>query len=265
MGGRDIPLPFMTRKMLAFDPQASFGLRVTLTGIDTNVVNVIGYTREGIFKFRATHSGDGTAESTNFNIPDIPIMVSVFCLSDAMDRGEMWAEMWLTINGERVFRFGSGYISAQTAISWPAQINETEHPGRGLITRVAGANPAVGAECSDTVPTNERWRVLCYSVQLTSVNSGSARNVHLVTNMVGTGLNQHHYGAITQAINVINKWYFVPNGGFNPALDGTDIIVPIPHELWLNETGTLGTETTNLVATDDFGSPTILVEKFMVA
>ena len=133
--------PFLTRKDLAFENATSFGLRLTLTGIDTSVVNITGFTKEGMFKFRVAPAGAGTVESFNFAIPDVPVMVSAFCTADTMDRGEVWAELWLTMNNERVFRFGSGYITSQTAISWPSTINETEHPGRGFITSVSGTNP----------------------------------------------------------------------------------------------------------------------------
>ena len=256
---------FLTRKDLNFERGAQFGLRATLTGIDTSVVNITGFTREGMFKLRLTHSGDGTAESTNFSLPDIPTMVSMFCSADTMDRGEMWAELWLTVNGERVFRFGSGYMSAQTAISWPSQINETEMPGRGFMTNVTGVNQAANVECTDDVPGNEMWILKGYKVVLVTDANVANRRVHLNMPFGGNSPAITAYSTIDQTAGTTITYIFAPFGSVPLASSNNTILIPIPPDIVMKEADTISTTTVNRQVGDNFGAPKIYVEKFMVS
>lgn len=191
----------------------------------------------------------------------------MFCISDTMDRGEMWSELWLLVNGERVFRFGSGYLSSQTAISWPSQINETEQPARGFFTRQAGSDPAAGAEASIDSVTNRTWLLKAFHVTLTTSATVANRNVHLVIDPYGNNDNLNFFGNVVQAAGTTIKYTFAPVGYLPTAADANNIIVPIPPDVVIREGATpaLSTSTTNLQAGDNFGAPVAIVEAFMVA
>lgn len=257
-------LPFLTRKMFAFEHATSFGIRVYLQGIDTNEVNMVGLTREGIFKYSINPTGDGTTETFSFNLPDFPTMISLYGNGIGMKRGEMWAELWLTINDEIVYRFGAGYISYQSAISWPAQTSETEMPNRGYIATVFGSDPAANTECYDAVPANELWILKSYTVTLVTDGTAANRNVALNLRPTGTGGSQTYFGNVVQTATQTIKYVFAPIGYLPTAAVNNTILVPIPKDVTLRENGEISTTTLNRQAGDNFGSPTMEVEKFMI-
>jgi len=251
--------------MLAFDQTATFALQLDITGIDTTAINIIGSTKEGIFKFRVVPTGAGTMESFTFGIPDIPVFVSAFSTVDTMDRGEVWAVLWLTINGERVWKLASGYMTFQNPLTFPNTHSETEQDTRGFFAKVTGTNQAAGAENTDPVPTNETWILKSYIVSLVTDATAPLRNVHLIVTPHNSTINLHSFGNVTQAASLTRTWHFAPYGYLPTAADNEVILVPIPPDIVIVEGGTIGTETLGFVAGDNFGAPAIAVEKFMRA
>lgn len=256
-------LPFITRKMLSYEHGTSFDLEVAVIASVVDSVNIIGSTREGIFKFTVSHTGGGTEESTILSIPDIPTFVTAFTTSTALERGEFWAQIFLRANGERIFKLASGYITRQSGLNWPLVQNDFEFAGGGKIRRVTGANPAAGAECADAVTDNQHWILKGYIVTLVTDATAANRRVHLTFQANGSTVTTEVFGLVDQTASQTIKYCFVPYGHVLDELDNSVIQVPLPPDMHLLSAATIGTSTTNLQAGDNFGSPSILIESFL--
>lgn len=68
----------------------------------------------------------------------------------------------------------AGYVTSKQRIAWPGGPIANSVDGAGAIRKITGANPAAGAEISETVPTGARWQLLQFKLLLTT--SGVAGN-----------------------------------------------------------------------------------------
>src|SRR5574341_797068 len=52
------------------------------------------------------------------------------------------------------------YVEQMKPATWPHSTPHSSLEGRGMLRSITGTNPAAGAEISETVPTNARWKLL---------------------------------------------------------------------------------------------------------
>lgn len=256
-------LPFLTRKMLSFEHGVAFDLELNTIATDSGILNIIGATREGIFKFRAAPAGDGSAETFIFRIPDVPIFVTVFTNDISVERGDDWVFLFLRAGSERILKLASGYVSKQSGLNWPASQSESELSGGGKFKTVQGSNPVAGAECTITVPTSEHWILKGFHVELVTDATVATRLVHLTANVFGGSVRLNISAGNSQAASLTRQWHFAPDLAQNLGVQDNDIFISLPQDLHLKAAATITTETTALQAGDNFGVPTAWVEQYI--
>jgi hypothetical protein len=154
-----------------------------------------------------------------------------------------------------------GYITAAGGLIWPGGPYLDSVEGPGLLRSVTGTNPAAGAEVSETVPTNARWRVRALRASLVTDATVATRTVNFIVDDGATTL-LNFPGVTTQAAS-LTRAYNVAEYGFQPSAVGTDIFFYIPFLVRLLQGWRIRTSTTNLQAGDDWGAPQMEVEEWI--
>ena len=259
-------LPFLIRKMLSFEFAAAFALEIDVWSTRSNVIELVGYTKEGPFKYSIAIGGAGTRENFTRRIPDIPIAISVLTDPDNTYKGEIYCTIYLTANETKIQQLARGYPWGQGGVSWPQPAGEDAGNGRFMQTAEASADPAAGVEATLTVPTGEIWIVHGAVIQLVTAATAGSRRVHLVVEspQSGSNSNRDFFGNTDQIISETKKYTFAPLGNISDETDDNDIVINIPDQLVLRPTDTISTQTTNLAAGDNFTPLKLFIEKFMM-
>jgi len=161
---------------------------------------------------------------------------------------------------ERAIMF-SGYVIGNAPTGWPETMIRHSVEGPGMLRSVAGSNPAPGAEISETVPTDARWRLRGMSAQLVTDATPATRQVYLVVDDGTTELLRFPANA-TQTAS-LTRDYRVLAIGTAPAAVSRYIFVAIGRPLDLFQGWRIGTATENLAAGDDWGAPRLYVEEWI--
>ncbi len=253
--------PFLTRKMLAFENASTFALRLTTQSRGTQRVVVTGATKEGIFTFAHVPTGDGVSSSSTFNIPDLPIWVSVLDIDGSYASGSIYCKLSLVINGNPLHQLAIGTVNAGKGLSWPqSDINNSE-PVKGHILTVAGDNAAAGDDVLDVVPTTSWWKLRAFNFTLVTDATVSSRRVHVKIGANGV-FQFENAAAIDQTASQTRVYYcYVASGGLQID-NGSAIHIPIPPDLILMPDDEIITITTNLQAGDNFGAVQYYVEEY---
>ena len=255
-------LPFVTRKMLDFERNVTFQLRIRTHSLLTSGVTIQGATKSGQFTFKVTLDGLGTQQTTSFNIHDIPLWIIVSAGAATVNRGEIYAVVDILINQDAVYRLSAGYIYSKFHLAWPNANLVEPHPQVGDFKTVSGANPAAGAEVLITVPANELWRIRSVRFTLVAAAAAASRIVHLIfTN--NTGVLAECISATAQIISETKTYTAFPTNAGGSVSDDNDLIIPIPSDIWLSPGGTITTLTTALNGSDDYGVPVATIEKYI--
>src|SRR3990172_4715350 len=112
------PVPFITRKMLAFEHALVLKLRITTQSSVQTDLTVRGITREGIFTFKVTTVTDSFEHSVDFQVPDIPIWLTVIDTATTTLQGLIFVKADLLANGDQVLQMAAGFINGSKALQW---------------------------------------------------------------------------------------------------------------------------------------------------
>lgn len=153
------------------------------------------------------------------------------------------------------------YVTDVQRVAFPGSPIRSSTDGRGFMRLVVGGDPIAGAECSDTVPTGARWRLVSYSVAL--VTSAVVANRFPVFT-VDDGATVYHASSVGAAC-VASTTYRVTASAFGVANAQTPLAfgVALPADLIAPAGHRLRTATTALDAGDNYGAPQILVEEWI--
>lgn len=256
-------LPFRSREQINFGHEAVMGLDLESVATVAAEIEIAGYTREGIFIFHDTHAGNGAVESELFRIPDIPIALSIRTLNAAVELGDYWVTIWLTINEERVFKLGAGYVSRQSVVSYPYVQSASELRGGGKFKIYSPTNPGAGANITVTVPEGEHWIIQWITMRIVASATAATRRCHLVfrPDTSQTGLD-----IIAQDEIVAYDDYrlnFAPLDIFQLSNDGGHQNSSIPKDIHIPSGGTIATNLTNIQAGDQISDVDIYVEQYL--
>jgi len=254
-------LPFLTRKMLSFEHAARIQLRIITQSAVAANVTVRGITREGSFTFNLITDGSAGRETFNFNIPDIPIMLSVVDSTNSFEQGQLFGVVLLLLNGDPISTLTSGLIYSQKSISWPNNVAPDLSPQTGYFRVFTGTDRAAGNEISEEVPANLSWKILGIRFQLVTAATAGSRRVHVVCSVASAPVFEA-FCEIDQIISETKNYTCGTYGALPDSTDDNDILIPISSRIILPETATITTETTNFAAGDNFGAPKIYVEQF---
>lgn len=193
------------------------------------------------------------------------INVSVRALSGAPRRGQTFVVVELVrgFTGD-VIPLGvlvQGYVSDTTRRQWPGSLLEDSTDGRGWMRSIASADPAAGAEFSETVPTAARWRF--HSLYATLVTDATAANRY-PTLVFDDGANivQRSVVASPTPASSTFMYTFAPYG--SPMGTGsTSFAGVIPGDVNLPAAYRIRSITTGMVVGDNWGPPQLLVEEWI--
>lgn len=253
-------LPFLNRKHLSFEGAAVFTLRLQVRSVNATNLRLSGITKDGFFSFRFAAGSAGSTQEQDFRISDIPIYLTVDDEGATLEQGETWANVKLLINSDVSYNLCSGLITRFQGISYPISSISLARPGQGKIDTQSSANPAAGAQISDTVDSNQIWRIIGGSFTLVTGATAAARQVHLEFVTSG-GAQISCLASTTQADSLTRLYSFGAWGVLPVASEDNDILIPIPPNIILTEGDTIRTTLTNGIASDDFSAMTMTFER----
>jgi len=154
------------------------------------------------------------------------------------------------------------YLEAEMALSYPGSkiISSTEGPGVPRL--VTGSNPAVGAEVSESVPINARWKVKRVRNVLTTDDTVVNRTPRLLLDDGTSTIYERDTGA-TQPASETRQHDWV--AGY-PVVDTSyagGIRVPLIEDAILFQGWRIRTFTSNMQAGDKYSAPLIYVEEWI--
>jgi hypothetical protein len=155
----------------------------------------------------------------------------------------------------------AGYVTDTQRLAWPGTPAARSIDGPGVIRSITGTDPAAGAEISETVPTNARWRLLALRANLTTDATVATRVVSLRLAPAAT---------LTASIQAPNSQAASATYAYNYALESADralvVTADIPVRLPQNALpggSTISTVTAGIVAGDNWGAPGYTVEEWI--
>ncbi len=211
-------------------------------------------------------TADRTLQTASFDLTEGFLLgLAVLGESAVARRGQAFVAVLLVRGGalasEPVQTLVADYLSEGQLVGWPGGEIRSSVEGPGVMRSIAGTNPAAGAEASEAVPTDARWRLSTLRVQLVTSAAVAARRVHLLVDDGATVLLDLA-AADTQAASLTRN-YNVAADGFARAAQTNEIYLPIPPGLVLPQAYRIRTSTENLQAGDDFGAPQLAVEEWL--
>lgn len=248
--------------MLDFAKSVLFDLELITYSTVAQPVLVDGYTKEGPFHFNKIHAGTGAAETDIIGIPDFPIALVLSTDSTVIERGEFFATVYLRMNGERVQKLCAGYVSKQVGISFPASQSDSEFSDRGNFGDMSIDDPAAGANFAGNAPTNQILHIIGATFDFTTDANAADRRVHLQLEMGPLGNLIDCFGATDQAASLTRRYHFNLWPTIPDETDDNDILVPIPHEIWVGSGQAINSSVTNIQVGDQLANITVLFEKF---
>lgn len=154
------------------------------------------------------------------------------------------------------------YVTQTYSPGWPTS-NIVPTVGQvGNIRNVLGTNPAAGAEISETVPTNARWRLHLLRFQGTFDGTAVTRRVRLAISQDGDTFYAHSSPA-TSGAGEVTIFHWCRGLGFEQATSFSGIQVHGLPDMWLPAGSIIFTSTVGLQAGDDFSAPQIQVEEWL--
>jgi hypothetical protein len=252
---------FLTRKMLAFEHGMKISLVIKTKAKTLGTVVISGFTSEGQFIYKHATLNTGVENSSTFNLPDMPIMLSVVDSADDFQQGACFATLDLLMNGVKVLELCSGSIYRSKSISWPQTNTADKKPDGGLLSLTVGTDPAAGAAASITVGTNEIWKIRGIDVTLVTDATVVNRRMHL--DAIITFVSRFSFFCdIEQAASTTRKYFFQPSTDMPDREDDGNILVAIPNDLVLYSGFKLETDVTGMVAGDNLSGITVNYELF---
>jgi len=253
--------PFLTRNMLDFQHGFTPVLRIITHATSDVALTIRGMTKQGPFTLSHTPTNDSAGKVEDFQLPDIPIFVSVEPKAAGLVQGDTHATLYLMANGDLLHRLCAGYVYEHKAISWPFAGDSDFMPNRGKFAFVSGADPDAGNEAIITVPTNQIWRVLWGEITLVTDITATSRRVHIALGGASAATLQG-FGDVDQTASLTKTYRFGAMGQPADREDSGSMLINIPADVVMLPGMTIDTLTTNLQAGDNFSRFDFYVEQF---
>lgn len=154
-----------------------------------------------------------------------------------------------------------GYVTDTQRLGYPGAPPRWSTDGVGVMRSITGTDPIAGAEVSETVPTNARWRLRGFTVQLASDATVATRRVILQIDD-GATLCWAAQAMDAQVASLTRQYSFPVAGAYVVAQTST-IGIPGPEGFQLQGGFRIRTATQNLQVTDNYGAPQLLVEEWI--
>ena len=155
------------------------------------------------------------------------------------------------------------YVTGRVRLTWPGGLIRSSVEGPGVLRSVTGADPAAGAEISMTVPSGARWLLRALSAVFVTDATAGNRQPRLVIDD-GTNILFQSADPSLQAASVTNRYSAGASLAAQTAAVNTHLLA-LPSELGLSAGWRIGTNTSGIVAGDNWGAPQLLVEEWIEA
>jgi len=257
----DNGLPFLTRKMLAFQEGKAFAISIETQSSRINDITLRGFTREGPFKYIHTTTADAAITTSIFRLPDMPVFVSVIDQSNSFFTGECVATVKLIIDDVAHATLCTGQVNGTKGIAWPVAQDRDSIPNGGAQNSYTSADPGAGAEVALTVPAGQTWKIIGFRLSLVTSATVANRRPHIVV-IKGGGQKYDMFSSIDQVASESKVYTFAQFGDLTSQGNGNDILASIPNGLIVQSGDTIATETLNLQAGDNYGTMIVDLELF---
>jgi hypothetical protein len=154
-----------------------------------------------------------------------------------------------------------GTIHQGRYLSWPVPPTDQFIAGQGSLRTIIGTNPAAGAEISETVPANTRWRLISLHANLTTSAVVANRVVHVQLDD-GANLFFQSDPNENQPASSLFGYNFTSGPLLNSALS-QQVMLPLPLTPLLGPGYRIRTLTAALDGGDDWNAPVYLVEEWL--
>jgi hypothetical protein len=154
-----------------------------------------------------------------------------------------------------------GYVGALSNLTWPEQFTVAPGDGRGFIRNVTGTDPAAGADWSETVPTNARWRLIAARAALVTDATVASRTASITVDD-GTTTVWNMPCHTTQAASLTFTYYFTAIGASGFA-SGNTLVIPAPPDMVMGPGWRVRAQTGTIQAGDNWGAPQLWVEEWI--
>lgn len=235
-------------------------LRIESWSDSARTLHLRGFTRDGLISLDHTTNSDRSIASEDSTIPDLPISLQVSPSTGPVRRGECYVRITLLMGGFPVGRLIAAYLTDGKTLTWPPGVQEGFIEGPGYVHLVSGSNPAAGAECSESVPTNSRWRLIAVYLNLTTDATVATRTINLI---IDNGTSIIWKGAAWGSQTASQSPTYSAAQALNPDSSSGSRQQSLPSNNLLFAGYRIRTLTTNLQAGDDYAIPRYLVEEWI--
>jgi len=162
------------------------------------------------------------------------------------------SSQWVDISGAAFQRITTTGVRSLTVYPSPE--------GPGTLRSITGTDPAAGAEISETVTANARWRLISFRASLVTDATVANRRMNLNIDD-GTNTLLLTPPASDQAAT-LTYIYQASNYGTVSNFLSTTMALPLPSDLILHGGYRIRSSTNSLQAGDNWGAPQYLVEEY---
>jgi len=218
------------------------------------------------FEFGHTPNTDRSkAESTYTLTTGRLIDVAVTPKSGSPYRGHCYVTLGLARRTAPTTEYyqdlAKGYVTAAGGLIWPGGPYLDSVEGPGLLRSVTGTDPAAGAELSEAVPTNARWRLHVLGAFFVTDVTVADRQIYFI---ISDGANQL-FSVVASASQgaSLSGFYQFAEYGYASTLVGLQYICTSPLLGSLLQGWRIYTVTGNMQAGDNWGAPQMMVEEWI--
>lgn len=154
-----------------------------------------------------------------------------------------------------------GYPGQVGGIAYPQSPLESALSGRGRMRSIALANPAAGADWTETVPAGVTWILRAVTATLTTSGTVATREINLVVQDATPHVLFESPGGNTEAATLADvfSWF----NGSSTTFEGAVVNGGLPAEFRLPAGWIVKTSTANIEAADQWSAITLTVEEFI--
>lgn len=155
----------------------------------------------------------------------------------------------------------SDYIERGKIIGWPYSTFLSPLDGQGFLNNTTGADPAAGAEISQTVTAGQRWRLQAFTFTLVTDATVANRNVSIVLDD-GADVFYRAGSNFNQVASTTVVYTASGHGQLGSTLNNV-VLIPLPQPCMLFQGWRIRTITGAIAAGDNFGAPEINREEWV--
>lgn len=218
------------------------------------------------FNHEHTPATDRSASLSSFQLAEgFLLSAVVFPSAGAPIRGQTFVELGflrgLDANAAVVDILARDYVAEAEPLAFPGAPVRGSLDGPGAILTVTGSDPAAGADISETVPTDARWRFMSISSRLvTDANVASRRNVWIFDD--GTNAYFETPETSSQAASTTERHTLAAVGHSRGVLI-TRHVEPGPPEMYLAAGDRIRTDVASIQVGDNWEAPQIHIEEWI--